>query len=241
MRADEARAPGLAIIACIAAGAASVMVGCHAPLVVASREVKAPAPIKVVAQDATPAEDMRLMPAEAYLRTYLQLAGGGPPLDVQQRARGNDNARLFDNWNDYAAALGLPDHRNDLPRASETNALMIATFDRLAIALCVRAALHDLRGNLPPGQRQIFAFAGVPAPTSAQAFLPAFDVLHRTFLSYPAALAPAQRSERFFSLFRATWAHHEQAPLPKPRLTPVEAGWAAVCVGLARHPEFHVY
>jgi hypothetical protein len=220
---------------------ASAAAGCAAPLVVAGKPVEAPRAAAVVAQDATPAEDMRLVPAEAYLRTFMQLAGGGPPLDVQQRQRGNDGAHLFDNWNDYAAALGLPDHRNDLPRATETNALMIATFDRLAIALCVRAAEHDLRGNLPPGQRHVFAFAGVPAPASAPAFLPAFDVLHRTFLSYPAALAPAQRTERFFALFRDTRARHEKASGPKPRLDPLEAGWAAVCVGLARHPEFHVY
>ena len=209
---------------------------CAPPLVIAPKDEPPPAPLQITAQDSTPKEDVRMLPAEAFLRTYLQLFGSSSPLDVQKSARRNG---LFDSWNEYAAALGLPDHRNDLPRSTQTNALMIATFDRLAIALCVRAAEQDLRPQVAPAQRLVFAFAGTPRPADARAFAAPFDVLHRTFLGYPAALAPPGRTEAFFNLFRTTLARHEKTPARG--LGPVEAGWAAVCLGLARHPEFHTY
>ena len=214
----------------------ALVAGCAPPLAIAARDQAPLAPVQITAQDSSAKEEARMLPAEAYLRTYLQLFGSAAPLDVQKRARGGG---LFDSWNDYAAALGLPDHRNDLPRATQTNALMIATFDRLAIALCVRAAEHDLHDELAPPQRLVFAFAGTPRPASTGAFAPAFDVLHRTLLGYPAALAPPGRTETFFALFRATVARHETSGARG--LGPVEAGWAAVCLGLARHPEFHTY
>jgi hypothetical protein len=207
-----------------------LLAGCAAPLQVAPQVQDQPAPVAVLAQDSSPKEEARILPAEVYLRTYLELFGGGPPLEVQRRARGGG---LFDSWNDYAAALGLPDHRNDLPRASQSNALMVATADRLATALCVRAAEHDLRGA--PGPRLIFDFPAT-RPSTAAAFAPLFDVLHRTFLGYPAALAPAGRTAAFFALFQATAVRHKPGAL-----APVEAGWVAVCLGLARHPEFNTY
>jgi hypothetical protein len=213
----------------------ALLAGCAPALTIAPKSEATVAPMAITTQDATAKEEVRMLPAEAYLRTYLQLFGGAAPLEVQRRARPGG---LFDSWNDYAAALGLPDHRNDLPRSTQTNALMVATFDRLAIALCVRAAEHDLRGALPPEQRLIFAFAGAPRPTTLAAFAPGFDVLHRTFLGYPAALAPGARTAAFFALFQQTVARHEQTKGP---LGPVEAGWAAVCLGLARHPEFQTY
>jgi hypothetical protein len=212
---------------------AIVVGGCAAPLQVVPQPRGELAPSAVVPQDSSPKEDVRMLPAEVYLRTYLDLFGGAAPLEVQQRARAGG---LFDSWNDYAAALGLPDHRNDLPRASQSNALMVATADRLATALCVRAAEHDLRGAVPPGQRLIFAFPGSPQPASRAAFAPLFDVLHRTFLGYPAALAPAGRTEAFFELFRSTAARPRSGPL-----SPGEAAWVSVCLGLARHPEFNTY
>jgi hypothetical protein len=221
--------PALTLLALAAA--------CAPPLAIAPKDEGLLAPVQITPQDTSAKEDVRMLPAEAYLRTYLQLFGEASPLEVQRRARGNG---LFDSWNDYAAALGLPDHRNDLPRSAQTNALMIATFDRLAIALCVRAAEHDLRGQLPPDRRLVFAFAGAPRPDSERTFAPAFDVLHRTFLGYPAALAPAGRAAAFFGLFQATVARHEQSAT-RAGLSPVEAGWASVCLGLARHPEFHTY
>jgi hypothetical protein len=179
------------------------------------------------------------------MRTYMQLFGGLVPLDAQKRARGNDGGGLFDTWDDYVSALGFPDYRFDVPRQTQTNALMAATFERLGVALCDRAVEHDLKApkgsDLPPlKDRLIFAFELPPGDLDAKAFAPRLDVLHRTFLGYPLALAPPQRAARFFQLYRDIVAGHAKAD-PKSRFSPHEAGWAAVCYGLVRHPEFHLY
>src|ERR1700691_1285238 len=74
--------------------------------------------------DTTPKQRRRLLPPEVYLSAYLTWFGGLVPLDVQNRARGRN---MFDAWDDYLAALGLPDYRIDLPRATQSNTLMLAT------------------------------------------------------------------------------------------------------------------
>ncbi len=215
---------------------------CHRPpIAIAPTTVQPLLATAVIPQDTTPKEDVRLLAAEVYLRTYLQLFGGIPPVEAQQRARGNEGTALFDNWNDYLAALGFPDYRNDLPRSTQTNGLMMATFDRLGMALCARAAEHDLRDATPLPQRLLFAFANPPATPDRVAFAPAFDLLHRTFLGYPARLAPAGRTDAFFDVYRDIVARHADGKAPRTRLTPVQAGWMAVCLGLVRHPEFHTY
>ena len=115
-----------------------------------------PRPLRVdatTAIDTTPKERRRLVPAEVYLRAYLTWFGGLAPLDVQQRAKARN---LFDAWTDYLAALGLPDPKLDLPRASQSNTLMLATLGRLGEALCVRAAEHDRKAA--PDDRVVFAF-----------------------------------------------------------------------------------
>jgi hypothetical protein len=86
----------------------------------------------------------------------------------------------------------------------------------------------------------IFAFEPLPGPMSDADFAARFDVLHRTFLGYPAALAPPERAPRYFALYRDIAANHAKA-LPKSRFTADQAAWAAVCYGLVRHPEFHLY
>jgi hypothetical protein len=194
-------------------------------------------------EDVTPKQDRRLVPAEAYVRTYLQLFGGLAPLEVQRRARGGDNNAIFDTWDDYLSALGFPDYRLDLPRGTQTNALMIAAFERLGVALCDRALERDLKAKPPPfvKDRLVFAFDPPAGEVSAAAFAPGFDVLHRTFLGYPARLAPPGRQAAFFDLYRATAARHAEKGAPRSRFTPAESGWAAVCYGLVRHPEFHLY
>jgi hypothetical protein len=199
----------------------------------------------VIAEDTAPKEDLRMIPPEVYMRTYLQLFGGLAPLDAQKRARGGHGGGLFDTWDDYVSALGFPDYRLDVPRQTQTNALMAATFERLGVALCDRAVEHDLRtpkgGEAPSiAARLIFAFDLPAGDLDARAFAPRFDVLHRTFLGYPASLAPPQRTARFFQLYADIVAGHAKAA-PKSRLSPREAGWAAVCYGLVRHPEFHLY
>jgi hypothetical protein len=171
---------------------------------------------------------------EAYLRAYLAWFGGLAPLEAQQRAKAKG---MFDSWDDYLAALGLPDYKIDLPRQGQTNTLMLATLGRLGEALCVRAAEHDLRGKLPAAARVVFAFQPVAAPDDAQ-FTERFDVLHRTFLGYPVRLAPLDRVPRFLALYRAVAARHAGAKQP---LDPDETAWAAVCSALVQHPEAELY
>jgi len=234
--------------AVVAAGLATLVAGCAAPP--AEHVYPGPrtplAPAGVLAEDTAPKEDLRMVPPEVYMRTYLQLFGGLAPLEVQKRARGGDGARLFDTWDDYVSALGFPDYRLDIPRQTQTNALMVATFERLGVALCDRAVEHDLegpKGGAPPPvhERAVFAFDVPPrGDVDARGFADRFDVLHRTFLGYPAALAPPQRTARFYQLYRDIVESHRKES-PKSRFSPQQAGWAAVCYGLVRHPEFHLY
>lgn len=178
------------------------------------------------------------------MRTYLQLFGGLAPLDVQKKARGGEGNQLFDTWDDYVSSLGFPDYRLDVPRQTQTNAIMIAAFDRLGIALCDRATLHDLphfatkpRPAPPLTERTIFAFDPPKGAMTEAEFGPRFDVLHRTFLGYPAALAPPERTPRYFALYMDIVKTHGQ----ESKFSPSQAGWAAVCYALVRHPEFHLY
>ena len=166
-----------------------------------------------------------MLPPEVYLRAYIGWFGGLAPLDVQNRARPKG---LFDAWDDYLAALGLPDYKIDLPRQGQSNTLMLATLGRLGEALCVRAAEHDLHARQPP---VVFAF------DPHGDFAAGFDVLHRTFLGYPAKLAPPDRVEKFHALFQAV---HDRHPAKNP-LNADETAWAAVCAALVQHPEAELY
>ncbi|MCX5743408.1 MAG: hypothetical protein NT062_13020 [Proteobacteria bacterium] len=208
--------------------------GCGRPDVV---EPSAPAPLPAhhaFTLDATPKQHRRMVPPEAFLRAYLQWFGGLAPLEVQRRAKVDG---LFDTWKDYLAALGLPDYQVDTPRMTESNTIMLATLGRLAEALCVRAVEHDLVAHPPIDQRAIFAFDEPDGDLTLAAFTPRFDVLHRTFLSYPAALAPADRAARFYALFREVASHHAGGGA----LTPARTAWAAICTALVQHPETELY
>src|SRR5690606_6676313 len=95
----------------------------------------APEPLpahSIRAIDTTPKQRPRLLAQEPYLRAYLAWFGGLAPQAVQHRARPKN---LFDTWDDYLASLGMPDYRLDVPRATQSNALMVATLARLAEAL----------------------------------------------------------------------------------------------------------
>jgi hypothetical protein len=184
--------------------------------------------------DTTPKERRRMLPPEVFLRAYLGWFGGLVPLDVQTKARPKG---LFDAWDDYLAALGLPDYKIDLPRQTQSNTLMLATLGRLGEALCARAAEHDLHAKTPLEQRVVFAF-DVAAPQDDDAFAQRFDVLHRTFLGYPVALAPADRVARFHQLYADVAARHVLAKNP---LTADETAWVAVCTALVQHPEAELY
>jgi len=186
--------------------------------------------------DTTPKERRRMVSPEVYLRAYLTWFGGLAPLDVEARARPRAQ---FDHWDDYLAALGLPDYKIDLPRQIQSNTLMLATLGRLGETLCVRAAERDLHGKPPPAvdARVVYAFEVVAAPSQAD-FAARFDVLHRTFLGYPARLAPADRVSRFYGLYQAVAQRHAGA---KGSLTADETAWAAVCTALVTHPEAELY
>jgi hypothetical protein len=210
-----------------------LLVACGASAVKPS----APAPLpgaQQVALDTTPKERKRMLPPEVYLRAYLGWFGGLAPLDVQNRARPRG---LFDAWDEYLAALGLPDYKIDLPRQGQSNTLMLATLGRLGEALCARAAEHDLHGKLLLAQRVVFAFEPQAQPTLEQ-FAERFDVLHRTFLGYPAKLAPSDRVARFYTLYEYVAAHHAKQKQP---LSGDETAWAAVCTALVQHPETELY
>lgn len=199
---------------------------------------------ETMTQDNSPKEGPRLMPQETLIRSYLQLFGGLSPMAFQQRLRGTPTAGqevLFDTWGDYLSALGVPDYSVDIPRGTQSNALMLSAFERIGAALCERAVENDLRGaaladhvvfrfNLPAGR----------AVTDAE-FATNFDGLHRAFLGYPASLAPATRVTRFRQLYRDASARHEGAGANRTSFNGPQAGWAVVCQGLIRHPEFHLY
>jgi hypothetical protein len=195
-------------------------------------------------QDTAPKSDPRLVPAEAYIRTYLSFFGYLYPGDLQTHEFPGGYNGLFDSWQQYTAALGLPNYASDLPRGLQTNLIMVATFERLGIALCDRAVERDLKSGVPVSQRGIFAFDVPPSDmknpglVDEAGFGPRFDVLHTTFLGYPAALAPTDRTKRFFDVYTKVASMHDPK---KSKLTAGEAGWAAVCYGLIRHPEFHLY
>lgn len=175
-----------------------------------------------------------MLAQESYLRAYLAWFGGLAPLNVASKARPKN---LFDTWDDYLAALGLPDYRLDLPRAAQSNALMVATLARLGEALCVRAAEHDLAAGIAPEERLVFAF-DLQAEPSRDEFAKRFDVLHRLFLSYPAALAPLDRVDRYYALYSRVAAAHRAT---HTQLGPDQAAWAAVCGALVQHPEARLY
>lgn len=183
--------------------------------------------------DTSPKERPRMLAQEPYLRAYLAWFGGLAPLDVQHKARPKG---LFDSWNDYLAALGMPDYRIDLPRTTQSNALMVATLARLGEALCIRAAERDFNPKTEADKRVVFAFE-IKATPSRDEFAERFDVLHRLFLSYPIALAPSERLDRYYALYRDVAAR----PHSGSSLDGDKTAWAAVCNALVQHPEARLY
>ncbi len=192
-----------------------------------------------LAQDTTHKESPRLVPAEAYIRTYLTLFGGLTALQAQAQLQAGGGA-LFDTWTAYLGALGLPNYATDLSRNTQTNALMMASFERLGVALCDKAVEKDLKGTPPVSveNRLIFNFDVPKTPLSEAEFSTRFAKLHRKFLGYPASLAPTDRTARFFALYNDIVKAH--SPMGS-RFSATDAGWAAVCQGLIRHPEFQLY
>jgi hypothetical protein len=194
-----------------------------------------------LAEDTSRKAEPRLLTQESLVRSYMAIFGDLTPIAMQNRLRAG-SPTLFDTWSDYLGALGLPNYETDTPRTGQTNALMLAAFERIGVALCDKAAEADLgRAARPLAQRTVFRFE-VPATPLAEAdFRARFDVLHRTFLSYPVALAPADRAPNFHALYKDVLARHTQPDAGAFTATPAQAAWASVCYGLVRHPEFHLY
>ena len=179
----------------------------------------------------------RMLAGESYLRSYMMLFGDISPAEVARAARGAEGNELFVSWKSHLGALGLPDYGADIARGAESNTIMLATYERLGVALCDRAAERDLKSAR---DRRVFDFDLAKDPLDRAAFDAGFDVLHRTFLGYPASLASG-RGDRFFRLYSDVLARHAAPGAAPSKLTPPEAGWSVVCYGLVRHPEFHLY
>lgn len=238
-----------------ARAAASLLVlalaSCQAspPEVVAPRALPPPA-IAEAPRESFVARETRLVPAEVLIHSYTQIFGDLMLPEV--RAPYDEAARrgAYFGWDQHLAALGLPDYTRDLGRATQTNTIMAAAFERLGVILCDRAAGRDLYSRspkpLPPAARglafveprTVFAFEPRPAPLSEADFGPRFDVLHRTFLGYPARLAPPERLHEFFAVYKKVESRHVAL---KQGQAPHVSAWSAVCQGLVRHPEFHHY
>ena len=79
-------------------------------------------------------------------------------------------------------------------------------------------------------------------PTPA-AFRGRVDVLVRTVWGYPASLAPDDRAGGYWDLYARTAARFTAASGAPASAFRVKsnAGWAAVCYALIRHPEFQLY
>jgi hypothetical protein len=87
----------------------------------------------------------------------------------------------------------------------------------------------------------VFAFEVTKAAPTHAEFAARFDVLHRTFLGYPAELAPADRVSRFYAFYNKIVAAHAPIKKPPPVLTADETAWGAVCTALVQHPEVELY
>jgi hypothetical protein len=229
------------------------LAACHrAPPELVRPQVASVPDVAVAPRESFIPREPRLMPAETLIRSYTAIFGDLVEPEARTRYdRSNQRGRYF-GWSEQLSALGLPDYTRDQARASQTNTIMIAAFEKLAIALCDRAAIRDLRldkANVKPLSPElkalvqveappVFAFEPKSAPLSEADFVPRFDVLHRTFLGYPAALAPREREAEFYALYKKVEQRHVAA---KSGQAPHIPAWSAVCQGLARHPEFHHY
>ena len=92
----------------------------------------------VIAEDTAPKEDLRMHPAGGLHADVPAAVRRARAARGAEAGAGGDGGSLFDTWDDYVSALGFPDYRLDVPRQTQTNALMAATFERLGVALLPR-------------------------------------------------------------------------------------------------------
>ena len=160
------------------------------------------------------------------MRTYLQLFGGLAPLDVQKRARGGRRRAALRHVGRLRVGAGLARlplrhpaadadqraHGGDV-RAPRRRALRPRARARSASAEGRRAAAGASASSSRSSCRQ-------GAGSTWQPSAPRFDVLHRTFLGYPAPLAPAAAHG---ALLPAVPRHRRLGtprPTPKSRFSP---------------------
>ena len=145
-----------------------------------------------------------------------------------------------------SSALGFPDYRLDVPAADADQRADGRDVRAARASRCATARVeHDLERRRPrarPSSRAPRSSRSTPpkGDVAAAAFAPRFDVLHRTFLGYPASLAPPQRMARFYAALprhrggprqgRAEVALHARRgrlggrllrPRPSPRVPPL--------------------
>jgi hypothetical protein len=192
------------------------------------------------------------MTAESLVASYTAIFGDLMDLDAREQADRQSRSARYYGWSERLSALGLPDYTRDLPRVTQTNTIMVGAFEQIASTLCDRAALRDLvptrasvKAIAPEQQalayvdaQRVFDFEPKLAPLAESDFGPRFDVLHRTFLGYPAGLGPPERTHEFFVLYKDVEQRHGAANRGH---MPHVVAWSAVCQALTRHPEFHHY
>ena len=170
------------------------------------------------------------------MRSYLQLFGGLAPLDAQTALRGNNG--LFDTWRDYLAALGMPDYTLEIARNPQTNSLMIATFERMGVALCDRAVEKELQADTRRRRRHSERSSLSSRPQRSRR-----RPIHRA-LRHPSSdfsrLSGQARQKPIACPLLQDLHRHRGRPRGQGRsqilFTPPLAGWATVCYGLVRHP-----
>lgn len=222
----------------------------HAPPELVPSHVAEQVRVDVAPRDAFVPREPRLMPAESLIRSYTSIFGDLATPEVRaQYDAASRKARYF-GWHNHLSSLGVPDYSRDQPRVGQSNTIMVAAFEQIGIELCDRAAVRELHPIKPKAlspdlqalvQVQappVFAFDQKAGPLTQSDFTPRFDVLHRTFLGYPVALAPKEREPEFFALYKKVEARRANAKKGYP---PHVAAWSAVCQGLVRHPEFHQF
>ena len=184
-----------------------------------------------------------MVPPEVTMRTYLHLFGALAPLEFQKGARGATARASSTRGTTTSPRSGSPTIASTSPaRRRPTRSWWppsSASASRSATARSSTTGKEDAAE--PVQERVIFAFDPPKGHVStAQTSLRGSTCLHRTFLGYPARSRRRERSQRFYALYETIAKEHAKAA-PKSRFTPDEAGWAAVCYGLVRHPEFHLY
>ena len=179
------------------------------------------------------------------MRTYLQLFGGLAPLDVQKRARGGDGARSSTPGTTTSRRSASPTIASTSRASTQTNALMIADVRAARRgALRSRASSTICKGQAAAARPSALVFAfDLPARARRRRGRSRRGSTSCTAPSSATRRRSRRRSARarFFQLYRDIVARPRQGATRSRASPPTRPAWAAVCYGLVRHPEFHLY